>query len=147
MIDLIRRMAARSTHYGNRKERRIIVVSSHILHELERVVDHVTIIKKGKVVLQTSVNELRKRFASKHFIVHTRNNAKYLREIRGMRCVKEARINYEKKIEVVVTDAGKFKKELISMFRGREEELTEFSPFKISLENLFLKIMGREEWE
>jgi len=127
------------------EEKKTIFVSSHILHELERVVDHVTIIRKGDVILQTSVKELRKKFAVNHFIVNTVNNSKYFKIIEGSRYVKDIKINHEKKIEIRVSDSSKFKKELIGIFRGRENDLIELSPFKMSLENLFLKIMGREE--
>ena len=129
------------------KEKKTIFVSSHILHELERIVDHVTIIKRGNVILQASVEEFRKKFMVNHFIINTKNNSKYLKEIKKIRYVKEAKINHEKKIETIVTNSQKFKKELLGLFRGKEEELIEFSPFKMSLENFFLKVMGREEWE
>ena len=40
------------------KEGKTIFLSSHLLHEVEQVCDHVTIINKGKVITQGSVKEL-----------------------------------------------------------------------------------------
>ena len=61
-----------------KKEKKTVFISSHILHELEKIIDHVTIIDKGKVLLQSSMEELRKRFSANHFVVDTSNNRKAL---------------------------------------------------------------------
>ncbi len=127
-----------------KKENKTVFVSSHILHELERVVDHVTIIRRGATILQTSMEELRKKFSSNHFVIGTSRNQYYLEKFKCLKSVREVWLNHEGKIETVVSDDDRFKKELIGIFKGREAELQEFYPFRISLENIFLKIMGRE---
>ncbi|RLJ06215.1 MAG: ABC transporter ATP-binding protein [Candidatus Aenigmatarchaeota archaeon] len=127
-----------------KKQKKTVFVSSHILLELEKIVDHVTIINKGKVILQSEINDLRKRFSERHFIINTKNNQNYLKSIQALQGAENAWINHEMKIEVLVKDSTRFKKAVIEMFRGKEDELIELLPLRMSLENIFLKVMGRE---
>ena len=127
-----------------KKEKKTAFISSHILHELEEIVDHVTIIKKGKTILQSSISNLRKKFSENHFIVDTSDNKSFLKILEKKSDVIKAWRNHKNKIEVLVKDGNKFKKEVVELLAGKNIYLNEFSPYKISLENIFLKIMGRE---
>ena len=86
------------------KEKKTIFVSSHILDELEKVVDHVTIINKGRVIIQSEIGQLRKKFSTNKFIVETADNMKHLKTVSGVSQVKSAKINHEGNIEVVYLD-------------------------------------------
>lgn len=44
-------------------ENRTIIISSHILSDIEKVVDHVVIMKAGRIVLDSDFDELRERFS------------------------------------------------------------------------------------
>ena len=121
------------------KEKKTIFVSSHILDELEKIIDHVTVLKKGNVLLQTSVDGLKEKYGSNHYFLNTKNNPKYLQLIKKIKNVKSANINHEHKIELI-TNPG-FKKDILKLFSGKEEDLLEFSPFRMSLENLFMKLV------
>jgi len=125
-----------------KKEKKTVFVSSHILHELEKIVDHVTIIDKGKVVLQASIEELRKRFSERHFIIDTNNNSSMLKALKGSSNVERVWMNHEGKIEVIVKNSEKLKREIFTLLKSYRLTLNEFSPFKMSLENIFIKLMG-----
>ncbi len=128
-----------------RKQNKTVLISSHILGELEKIVDHVTIINKGKTIIQSDVPSLKKKFASNRFIVDTVNNIKYLKDISTWASVEKIWINAERKIEIVVKNSNKFKVTLFSKFKGKEIEINEFYPLRISLENIFLNVIGGVE--
>ncbi|MBN2272463.1 MAG: ABC transporter ATP-binding protein [Sedimentisphaerales bacterium] len=44
-------------------ESRTIIISSHILSDIEKVVDHVVIMKQGRILLDSGFDELRERFS------------------------------------------------------------------------------------
>jgi ABC-2 type transport system ATP-binding protein len=44
-------------------ENRTIIISSHILSDVEKVIDHAVIMKKGRILLDCSFDELRERFS------------------------------------------------------------------------------------
>lgn len=129
------------------KENKTIFVSSHILQELEKIVDHVAVVNKGNTVLQGSMKNLRSKFSEKHFVVDTVDNEKFVKGISGIRGVEKAWLNQHMKIEAVVKDAVVFKKSLFSMFKGSEQNLNEFAPLSMSLENIFMKVIEKAEDE
>ncbi|HDD46087.1 MAG TPA: ABC transporter ATP-binding protein [Candidatus Aenigmarchaeota archaeon] len=127
-----------------RKERKTVFISSHILYELEKIVDHVTIIKRGNVLLQSSIASLRKRFSENHFIIDTSSNKQFIKRLEGIGNVKKVWINHEGKIEVNVSNGERFKKELIDLVKNSNIIMNEFSPYKMSLENIFIKLVESE---
>jgi len=44
-------------------ENRTIIISSHILSDVEKVIDHAVIMKEGRILLDTGFDELRERFS------------------------------------------------------------------------------------
>ncbi|MBR9681420.1 MAG: ABC transporter ATP-binding protein [Candidatus Altiarchaeota archaeon] len=139
VLDKIRALAT--------KQNKTIFVSSHILQELEKVVDHVAIVNKGNAIMQGDMTELRKKFSEKHFVVDTTNNEKFMKTISGLNGVEKAWMNQHMKIEATVKNPLSFKKALFSAFKGHEQDLTEFAPFTMSLENIFMKVIEKAEGE
>lgn len=126
------------------QEERTIFVSSHILDELEKVVDHVTIINHGRTVIQSGMDELRRKFSSNRFVVEVPEAEKQLSGVEGLASVEEARVNHEGNIEVTVGEPDEFKASLLSHFKGKEAELRGFYPFRMSLENIFMSVMEED---
>jgi len=127
------------------KQNKTIFVSSHILQELEKVVDHVAIVNKGNTILQGSMSDLRDKFSGKHFVIDTVNNEQFVKKISGLRGVEKAWINHNMKIEATVKDPLSFKKALLSMFKGSEQNINGFAPLTMSLENIFMRVIEKAE--
>ncbi|MGI9099510.1 MAG: ABC transporter ATP-binding protein [Solirubrobacteraceae bacterium] len=47
-------------------EGRTVVVSSHLMHEMEETADHVLVIRRGRLIADTSITELTQRAAGSH---------------------------------------------------------------------------------
>jgi len=47
-------------------EGRTVVVSSHLMHEMEETADHVLVIGRGRLIADTSITELTQRAAGSH---------------------------------------------------------------------------------
>ena len=43
---------------------------------------------------------------------------------------------------MIVKNSNKFKSSLFSKFKGKEMEINEFYPLRISLENIFMNVIG-----
>ncbi len=47
-------------------ERRTVIVSSHLMHEMEETADHVLVIGRGRLIADTSISALTLRAAGNH---------------------------------------------------------------------------------
>ena len=124
-----------------KKEGKTILVSSHILDELEKVVDHVTIINKGHTIMQSDIHSLKSQFSSNKYIVETANNPVYLKRISKLG---PAKLNPEGDIEVEVKNPERFKSAIFTIFKNDIKNLNGFYPLKMSLENIFMSVLGED---
>ena len=61
-----------------------------------------------------------------------------------MKGVDKAWINQHMKIEANISNPLAFKKSVFSLFKGKEQDINEFAPFTMSLENIFMKVIAKE---
>lgn len=127
-----------------RKENKTVFISSHILLELEKIIDHVTIINRGKVIMQESIDELKRKFSENHFIIDASSNSLLYERLKKNPNIVKVWANHEGKLEVTVRRGPDFKKQVIEIFRDGKIQMNEFYPYRMSLENIFLKLLGKD---
>ncbi|MBR9679971.1 MAG: ABC transporter ATP-binding protein [Candidatus Altiarchaeota archaeon] len=125
-----------------KKEKKTVLISSHILHELEKIVDHVTLIRQGKVLLQKDMSELRKEFSQGHYVIDTNNNQQVLSKIKGMSGVEKVWIGPRGMIEVLTKKNIDLGTAVAKQVLSSGIQLKKFTEFEMSLENIFLKLIG-----
>jgi len=84
------------------KEKKVsMIIASHIIPELLRIVTKIAIVNKGKVCFYGSVDDVRKHLKHTLFRVYSSDNAKLLDRLRDMSFVKDVRIQGNELIIVV----------------------------------------------
>ena len=129
----------RSLGDGNRT----VLLSSHLLHEVEQVCDSVTIISKGKLVVQGEVAELVRSAKGEQVRVKTTDDVK-AREILSARdWVGEVGATEDGALFVMapIERSG----ELTAALSRSEVYVTEMGPVQTSLEEYFLDVTSSEE--
>ena len=124
-----------------------ILLSSHILSELEQVVDSLTMINHGRIVVQGGMEELRKRFAGNHYLLKTSRNEAVLEALRAKECFQEGWIDEEDTVHIVAADGALLRREIAPAVVKCDAELEHLSEEQASLQSLYRKTMGMEEDE
>ena len=119
---------------------RTVLLSSHLLHEVEQVCDHVAIMSKGKLVAQGSVAELI--HPREQIRLATTDNAAARRIVAGLDWVEEVTCDGA---ALVVTGPVARARELSSALCAAHIDLTELSPVRGSLEQYFLEVTSNDE--
>jgi ABC-2 type transport system ATP-binding protein len=128
----------RSLGDGNRT----VLLSSHLLNEVEQVCDSVTILSKGKLIAQGSVAELIHSVGREQVRMKTTDNAKAQAILAALDWVEEVTADED---SLIVTAPLERTAEL-SAALGREEiYVVETAPIQISLEDYFLQVTGDKE--
>jgi len=128
------------------RERKVtIFLSSHILSELEQVVDFMTMIDKGRIVVEGEMAELRKRFSGNHFLLKTSHNEAILEAMRDKGLFREGWIDAEDFIHLVSDERTALRRELVEMVVRIGAELEHFSEERASLQDIYRKTMAMEE--
>ncbi|MCH7706765.1 MAG: ABC transporter ATP-binding protein [Chloroflexi bacterium] len=122
-----------------------ILLSSHILGELEQIVDSLTMINHGHIVVQGSTAELRKQFAENHYLLKTSRNEAVLEVLRSRECFQEGWIDADNFVHLVAEDGAVLRREITQAVAQCNAELEHISEERASLESIYRKTMGMEE--
>ncbi len=123
---------------------RTVLLSSHLLHEVEQVCDSVAILSKGKLIAQGKVADLVHSRAGERMRLRTTDNAKAVEVLSALEWVGDVTVDGE---SVVVVASSERSSELSAALGKSEVYVTEMAADEVSLEQYFLDITGGDQGE
>jgi ABC-2 type transport system ATP-binding protein len=131
---------------GNLRGQCTVVMSTHILADVERVCDMVGIIAKGKLLVQARSEELLERYAVPAFEVEADDQpalTRWAEDLRRLPWV--TAVNSENgKLRVTVKDVQTAKREILPLAVKAGLALNRYEEVRPSLEDVFLQLVGTE---
>ena len=120
-----------------------VVVSSHVLHELEAMVDRVLLMHQGRLLAEGAVQELRNQLEGKphRMLVRSRNPRVLARELASLPQVAGLQVR-EDSVEVSIAGQAGFYRELTGIGARAEGIVEEMVPVDDSLASLFGYLVG-----
>jgi ABC-2 type transport system ATP-binding protein len=131
---------------GNLRGQCTVVMSTHILADVERVCDVVGIIAKGRMLVQSPREQLLERYAVPAFEVEADDHEALLRwaeELRRLPWV-TAVTSQNGSIRVTVKDVQTAKRALLNQAVSAGLVLNRYEEIRPSLEDVFLQLVGTE---
>lgn len=130
VLDLIELMRGQAT----------VLLSTHILSDVERVCDKVGIINKGKMIIESPRQELLERYALPIYEVESENGfGEWLAVARGIEGVERVEVN-GRTARVFVKDVYQAGHSLLESLMSNGITLRRFEKVTPSLEDIFLKL-------
>jgi ABC-2 type transport system ATP-binding protein len=120
-----------------------VILSTHILPEVQATCDHVQIIHKGELVLNDSIDGLARRMKSAVLSASFRNvvDIKTLEALPGVRSVEA---NGDKRVRIFVAPGADPTEAVIRLAVERDWGLREIVPERASLEQIFVELTTEE---
>ena len=119
---------------------RTVLLSSHLLHEVEQVCDSVTIISKGRLIAQGEVSQLIATAGSEQIRIKTTDNSKALQLLSTLGWVEDISMAED---SLLITAPIERSAELTAALANTEVYVAEMVPIRKSLEEYFLEVTGR----
>lgn len=124
----------------NRQEKITIVVSSHLLSEIEKLVTHLGIIYKGELQFQGTLDDLKKaRAQAGKIVVETNNNPTFVQLLSGYSI---SAVIEDRKVVFPFLEKEKLG-DLLTEAVHKGLKLYEVSPMKEDLESIFMEITNQ----
>lgn len=133
-FDPINAESLKSIILNLKKEGKTVILSTHLMEQVEQLCDEIALINKGKLVLSGSVSEIKKKFKSNKYILDY-NGDFDLNSIEGINIVH----NYKNKIEFTVNESTNIKTLI-----NKLNELVEINKFEHSeprLNDIFIDVV------
>ena len=124
-----------------------VFVSSHILGEVEKLADTVTIINKGEIILSDDVGAIKDQLAGNHFILETSKNKQVLKELEDLPYVKRVWIDDEDRIQVVSDKDDVLQEAITKIVYESKAMMISFKKRDVSLEDIFLSSVSEKDEE
>jgi ABC-2 type transport system ATP-binding protein len=123
-----------------------VVMSTHILADVERVCDVVGIIAKGKMLVQSPREELLERYAVPAFEVEADDHVALSRWAEDLRRISwvTAVTSQNGTLRITVKDVQTAKHDLLTQAVGAGLVLNRYEEIRPSLEDVFLQLVGAE---
>jgi len=136
VLDLIERLSEQCT----------VLMSSHILADVERVCNVVGIIAKGRMIVQSPREALMERYAQPVFEAETTDTASACRWADRLRVQPwTAAVSVDgDRVRVTVKEVARARKELLASAVAQDVVLRRYEEVRPSLEDVFLQLVGRE---
>jgi len=128
-----------------------VLLSTHILNDVERVCDRVAIIDHGRIVTASPMDELLARYATPTYVIQTapaddRTAALLAGVLRGVTGVTAVDVSHGT-LRVTVEDADIAARQLLATLAGQEVTIVGFERQRPTLEDVFLRVVGHQGQE
>ncbi len=127
-----------------REQSLTIFISSHILPELEQLVDAVTLIEKGRTVAEDSVETLEQEVTLDRYLLKTTNNEAILAALQGEPCIQGIHLDEKGFIHLRSSDLAALQKRVIDAVVRSDVLIEHFGREQASLQDIYLRTMGKE---
>jgi ABC-2 type transport system ATP-binding protein len=118
-----------------------IFVSSHILSEIEKMADEVTIINKGEILLADNVETIKKRFAGNHYILRTSDVKKMFMILKASNLIRELWIDEKGELQLITEQDESLQKVMPKILFDADVALESFRGLEVTLENIFQRVI------
>ncbi len=136
VLELIKRLSVGAT----------VFMSTHILSDVERVCDSVGIIDRGKLIITSSMDELRRKYARSVFELEFEEDATplvaRLQAIPWLAKVEQVEVNGSPTLRIQVTDINTAKRELPGITAASGLTLLRYELTLPSLEDIFVEMIA-----
>lgn len=123
---------------------RTVLLSSHLLHEVEQVCDSVAILSRGRLIVQGGVHDLVHSLAGDRLRVHTTDNEKAIGILSALDWVGEIIVEDG---TILVTAPAERSPELTEALGRSQVYVAEMSAERMSLEQYYFKVTGGGDGE
>lgn len=118
-----------------------ILISSHVLAELETLVTDVTLINKGALVLQGSMEVIRDEFRNGRFTLSTSNDSFMANALLEAGTINSVVTDEKGKLRIIAKDTDIFKKSVIKIAYENSISVNSISEEDVSLDSIYKSVI------
>ncbi len=122
-----------------KKKNKILIISTHLMDQAEKMCDHICLINQARVVLDGSVSQIRKKFRENAYFIETDKPAPELAEIEGLQIIEEGTNSYKFQLQEKSLKIS----EIIQKVE-QSAQVLRFEVFEPSLHDIFIRLIHEQ---
>lgn len=122
-----------------RDKGKTVILSTHVMSQVEELCDDICMINKGEVVLHGSVDEIKSRYGKNNVLLEYKGDSAFIKELSDIEVVNQTNHRVEFKIKSETTD----RRALID-FINNKIEIQKFEFARPSMHEIFIEIVASQ---
>jgi ABC-2 type transport system ATP-binding protein len=122
--------------------KKVIIFSTHLMDFAEKMCDHLAMIDKGKIILDGSLSDIKKRYGQKNVSINYEGDISFLK---GNPIIVKIE-DYGNTTGIRVKESSQAK-ELLKLLVEKDITIKKFDANEISLQEIFIELAGKENYE
>ncbi len=128
-----------------RRELKIsILISSHILPELEQLADTITMIERGRIVAEDSIQNLKHMVSANRYVLRVSRHHAVLQAVQGDECVETVFVDDDGTIHLISSNFTTLQARVLLAVAQVGANIDYFGREQATLQDVYRKTMGRE---
>jgi ABC-2 type transport system ATP-binding protein len=120
-----------------------VFISSHILSELEYLIDSVTLINKGRTVAEDSVKVMKEERSLNRYALNTSNNEAVMKALQGHASIREMNLGNDGVIRISSPDMAQLQSAVMAAVTKTGSLLKNFGEEQVKLEDIYRSTMDQ----
>ncbi len=120
-----------------------VFISSHILSELEFLIDSVTLINKGRTVAEDSVKVMKEEISLNRYVLNTSNNQAVMKALQGHASILEMKLGNDGAIHISSPDMGQLQSAVMEVVTKTGSLLKYFGEEQVKPEDIYRSTMDQ----
>lgn len=137
-LDPVNQILLRDIISKSREEKKIVILSTHQMDDVERLCDKICLINQGKVIYQGSIDTLKKQFRQNAYYLETEDDLTFIHDLDFIEILEEH--NQSCRL-VLKSKDGSIRKLLDTVFQNTS--LKKFMQVEPTLHDIFIKLIQK----
>jgi len=120
-----------------------VFISSHILSELEFLIDSVTLINKGRTVAEDSVKVMKEEISLNRYVLNTSNNQAVMKALQGHASIQDMKMGNDGALHISSPDMGQLQSAVMEAVTRTGSLLKYFGEEQVKLEDIYRSTMDQ----
>lgn len=130
---------------GLKKSETTVFFSTHILSDIERVCDEVSILNQGKILVSDKLDNLKNKYIQPIFDIEFEENIRELESnLKSIPWI-EKTVAKDNKANIYVHDIVKAKQELLGIIAMENNPVVSYNLRKSDLEDIFIRLVNKDD--
>jgi len=122
-----------------KNERKVIILSTHLMDFAEKLCDHIAMIDHGRIILKGSLSEIKTQFAQRNVVLEAEGDISFLNNSDFVEKVE----SYGNSFGITVKDTS-HAQELLKLLVQNNIKVNKFAANEISLHEIFVTLAGKD---
>ncbi|MHB2150345.1 ABC transporter ATP-binding protein [Calditrichota bacterium LG25] len=122
-----------------RRKNKILILSTHLMDQAEKLCDHICLINQAQVVIDGSIESIRKRFREDAYFIEADAPIPILSEMEGIQIIEEGKNSYKFILENNTLKLSDIMKRI-----EQKARILRFEVFEPSLHDIFIRLIQEQ---